>query len=289
LAGQNGIESRQIVKMRGIKMSEIYHHNIKIGDVEYDICSDDDYLSGLGVQFEPSMVDLFKSLVKKSDVVADIGANIGCTALLFSQISSAVHAFEPCLTTYSILEQNVNRAGVENVWVYDHGLGEELGEFTITYGSWNRSGAYVSNVTQASVGHTSEKIRISTLDHFSESKGVAFDFLKIDVEGFEASVIRGGSNAIAKDKPVVALELNHWCLNALQRITVPDFFDFLRSVFPILYAVENQGYFNLHNEDDSFGAMYQHINASKFNTLVGAFDEGQLGQFYAEYKHGFYP
>jgi predicted RNA methylase len=71
----------------------------------YSIISDDDYLDMVGDNFEPSMVRLFKALITKNDVVADVGANIGLTSLLFSSLASMVFAFEPSPSTYNILKQ----------------------------------------------------------------------------------------------------------------------------------------------------------------------------------------
>jgi hypothetical protein len=120
----------------------------------------------------------------------------------------------------------------------------------------------------------------------------------IDVEGFEQSVIEGLTSTILHDEPIVALELNHWCLNAFQRTSVPDFFDYLRSVFPYLYAVDmryagslrdriqrellpfrydKKDARNLHDQDAAYHVMYRHIlHGSSYPTLVGAFKSTQL-------------
>ena len=96
---------------------------------------------------------------------------------------------------------------------------------------------------------------------------------------------QGGGRMLLKNKPIVMLELNHWCLNAFQRVSVPDFFDFLRSIFPILYAVEGSNY--LHNEDDAYACLYHHIINFKFINVVGFFDERQCANFKGEYSHNF--
>ena len=41
----------------------------------------------------------------------DIGANIGCTAILFGEIAHVVHALQPSPTTFGLLRRNVERAG----------------------------------------------------------------------------------------------------------------------------------------------------------------------------------
>ncbi|UPG91111.1 FkbM family methyltransferase [Luteibacter aegosomaticola] len=264
--------------MRGDAMEA----DVNIAGRQFTLTSDDAYLGALGATFEPEMVRLFECFAKGT--VLDIGANIGCTALAFSGMADIVHAFEPSPSTFELLATNTSVVG--NVQRHNYGLGDAAGAFELTFAPTNRSGGFVSNQTQASAGHTVEKIEIRTLDDVAPSLvGSNIDFIKIDVEGFEGSVIRGGERTLAAARPVVALELNHWCLNAFQRTSVPDFFDYLRAVFPTLYAVEGSTYLNLHDPNESYAVMYQHILHMRYVTLVGSFDTAALAAFHARYEH----
>jgi hypothetical protein len=193
-----------------------------------------------------------------------------------------------------------------NVEPLNLGLGKDAGTFELTFAPNNRSGGFVSNLTSASEGHQVEQITIAKGDDFIRERQIAkVDFIKIDVEGFEQSVIEGLAATIARDQPVVALELNHWCLNAFQRTSVPDFFDFLRSVFPYLYAVDmrytshlrdrlhrellpsfydKKDARNLHDQDAAYHVMYRHIlHGSSYPTLVGAFNPAQINALSARF------
>lgn len=263
---------------------------LDIGGTKYNITSDDDYLANLGSGFEPEMVKLFRALASQSEVILDVGANIGCTAILFGELSQTVYAFEPSPTTFSLLEKNIQNSGLKNIILQNVGLGAEPGEFTLTFAPSNRSGGFVSDQTQAGDGHTTEKIVISKLDEVIQSLNPpSVDFIKIDVEGFEGHVIRGAEQTLSAHKPVVVLELNHWCLNAFQRTSIPDFLDFLRSVFPILMAVDGSSYLNLHDKSDSYVVMYHHILNMRFPNIVAAYDEKQVSRFRAGYHHTFTP
>ncbi len=260
--------------------------DVKIGGKKYVIASDDDYLEHIKNGFEPQMVDMFKTLISKNDYILDIGANIGCTSILFGELSKKVYSFEPSPTTFSYLQKNILQSGLKNIEVLNIGLGSSSGESTITFSPANRSGGFVSNLTQASIGHTVENIQIKTVDEILESlKPPAVNFIKIDVEGFEGHVIQGAKATIAKNNPIVVLELNHWCLNAFQRTSIPDFFDLLKSYFPILFAVEGNTYMNLHDISDSYTVMYNHIIFMKYPNIVAAFNEKQLEKFLSLYQH----
>jgi len=248
--------------------------------------SDDTYLDQSKGGFEPDMVRLFESLVTPGDHVLDVGANVGCTALLFSDLAREVRAFEPSPTTYGFLDRNVRAAKKSNVRTFAYGLGAKRETSELTFSPDNRSGGFVSNLTKASVGHTTETIRIETLDESFAELGIPrVDFMKIDVEGFEKSVLEGGRETILRDRPIVVLELNHWCLNAFQRTSVPDFLDFLRSIFPQLWAVDGTQAANLHDVSQNYHVMYNHIIHFRFANLVGAFDAERLRSFFSAYSH----
>ena len=262
---------------------------VGIGEKKYSICSDDNYLEHIKNGFEPETVDLFKVLASNSNIALDVGANIGCTALLLGGLSKITYAFEPSPTTYSFLARNISKSGLNNIIPLNIGLGDEKGEFPLAFSPSDRSGGFVSNQTRASSEHTVEKIAIYQLDEITKSLNLQnVDFIKIDVEGFEEHVLRGATQTLNKFQPVVVLELNHWCLNAFQKTSVPDFFDFLRSLFPsILLAVDGRNYQDLHDPDESYVVMYYHILNMKFTTIVAAFDENRLTKFRTEYYHQF--
>ncbi|KAB7763579.1 hypothetical protein CEK68_15370 [Xanthomonas sp. LMG 12461] len=255
-------------------MKERMLKTIKIDQEIYKVSSDDDYLTNMGDEFEPHMVQLFRTLVEADDVVADIGANIGLTALLFSGLARKTYAFEPTPSTYRILRENLARNQCGNIEAFNFGLGMKQETLAITFAATNRSGGYVSDKIRPKDGHVTEEIRIDQLDHFFATKDPSPNFLKIDVEGFEMNVIRGGLSFLATRRPTVVMEMNHFCLDVLQRITVPDFLDFMRNVFPHLYAVDadNREIVDLHSPEDAYRVMHEHVVKQRFPNIVGAFD-----------------
>lgn len=248
--------------------------HIKIGDSVYAVSSDDNYLDAMGNDFEPHMVQLFRALIDPNDVVADIGANIGLTAILFSSLAKQTYAFEPSPSTFRILSENLARNGITNVETINLGLGNKEETLTITFAQNNRSGGYVSDKIRPETGHVTEEIRIDTLDQFFSTRVPAPSFLKIDVEGFEQNVVQGGAAFLQRARPVVVMEMNHFCLDVLQRITIPDFLDFMRSVFPYLYAIDtdNATTVDLHVPDRAYMVMHEHVVKHRFPNLAGGFD-----------------
>nr|WP_281432331.1 FkbM family methyltransferase [Desulfatitalea alkaliphila] len=221
------------------------------------------------------MVQLFRTLIGSNDVVADIGANIGMTAILFASLARKVFAFEPSPSTYKILIGNLFQAGANNVEAFSLGFGSIAESLTITFAINNRSGGFVSNKIRIETGHVTENIRIDTVDHYFGNAEIIPNFLKIDVEGFELDVIKGGMGFLQKHRPTVVMEMNHFCLDVLQRITIPDFLDFMRSAFPYLFAIDtdNSTIIDLHDADRSYYVMHEHVVRQRFPNIVGGFDQ----------------
>jgi FkbM family methyltransferase len=247
---------------------------INIAGREHLLDSDDGYMEAMGDVFEPHMIDLFNSLITKGDIVADIGANIGLTAIFFSTVASKTFAFEPSSSTFALLEGNLKRSNAANVEAINLGLGDRAQKQSITFARDNRSGGFVSEKIKLGGDHVTEEIQIETIDSLFPKLSAQPNFLKIDVEGYEKSVLDGGLNFIRMHKPIVVLEMNVFCLDVLQRITLPEFLDHLRTVFPHLYAVDanNAEIVDLHDAEKAYGVMYEHVVNRRFPNLVGGFD-----------------
>jgi FkbM family methyltransferase len=283
-------------------MGQSREFDIRIGQRRFRITTDDTYLrkhrpkwtSAIDAAwrrlsgrdgFEPSMVRLFESLVPQRGSVFDIGANVGCTAILFGQIAKEVVAFEPLPRTFAFLQANVHRSGLRNVRTVNCGLGQEVARERLLFSPENRSGAVVvSDSGLHSVG-TVQEIEVRRLDDEVRRLGVdRIDFIKLDVEGFERSVLEGACDTLARYRPVVQLELNHWCLNTFHRTSVPDHIDFLLKTFPLLHAVEGREWIDLRCPVGRYRVFQEHILSMRFHELVAAFDQAQLERFYSAYR-----
>jgi FkbM family methyltransferase len=251
----------------------------RIGDKNYRIVSDDEYLGRVEGVFEPEMSSLFMTLIRPNDIVLDVGANIGCTSILFGGLAKKVYSFEPSPTTFGYLQKNLSAANLLNVFAFNHGLGSHTSSETLTFSSDNRSGGFVSNKLHLEAGHLTEVITIVDGDSFLQEKNVdRVDFIKIDVEGFELEVLAGLKSVLKNSSPLVILEMNHWCLNAFQRISIPDFIDALLIYFPVLYAVNGEELLNLHDPEQRYVVTIEHITQGmKFQNLIGCYDHSRIG------------
>jgi FkbM family methyltransferase len=135
--------------------------------------------------------------------MVDIGSNKGAyLALSLEHVQNAV-AFEPNPRMVSLLRKAFRNLGVT---INHVALGASEGEVTlrIPRGQPGRSTIQTANTLNDVRGKVDEcRVGLRTLDSFG-LRGVSF--VKIDVEGAEVSVLRGGAETLRRERPIVFLE-----------------------------------------------------------------------------------
>ena len=149
--------------------------------------------------WEQWMLEKVRGYINPSSVVLDIGSNIGNHAIYFSKVCKAaeVYAFEPMKVTYSILQKNIELNSATTVKPHNIALGAHETSGEISHYSNSNTGLAEIRVT----GKGAYEVR--PLDSFNFEK---VDFVKIDVEGLQLDVLRGGKNVIQKHKPIIWVE-----------------------------------------------------------------------------------
>ena len=141
---------------------------------------------------------------KLGDIVFDIGAYVGDTALWFSKAvgpQGKVFAFEPEPRNFEKLKANLERNKVTNVIPLKLALSENEEEMQVS------SAAGLSLITQTGTGLS---VKVTTIDNFVEANKLPrVDFIKMDVEGHELKVLKGAQETIENFKPSLALSAYH--------------------------------------------------------------------------------
>lgn len=181
------------------------------------------------------------------DFLIDIGANIGLTSCQSGREFSEIHMFEPNPLCCKILEVNTSIAlEPSKITIHKYGLGAENKNCLLTIPKHNWGGAFINDETNSytdeilslkdGLTHFDSKnyleIEISIKDAEQELHGI-FDSLakrglhrgviKIDVEGYEDSILIGIAKSIPKNVQAVIF-FESWNKNFnLKKIT--DTFD----------------------------------------------------------------
>ncbi|MCS3937081.1 FkbM family methyltransferase [Salinibacter ruber] len=134
-----------------------------------------------------------------SGSVIDVGANLGLVSLLLAERYSDrdVHAFEPNPSTAQSLRENLRRNEARNVKVCQTAVGNETGTIRFRGGDDNRATARRATDGDSSV----ISVPCTTLDDYVEKTGIdEIALLKVDVEGYEADVLRGSEELLQEQK-----------------------------------------------------------------------------------------
>lgn len=153
-----------------------------------------------------------KSLLHPGDGVIDIGANIGYVTMLLTRMTAPggkALSVEPVPATFNFLSHNCASLGLNAIPVHaavsdKPGLGYmEMGQYPD--GSEN---PYEAHLVQVSEEPFAAPVDIVTLDMLAEDYAFAPRFIKIDVEGHEYHVLKGGEKTLRRYYPHLLIEMN---------------------------------------------------------------------------------
>jgi len=144
--------------------------------------------------WEETETELVKKLIKKNDLVVDIGANIGYFSLIFAKLvgpGGKVFSFEPELENLNLLKKNIEVNGYKNVIIENTAISDSDGK-TKLYLSKNDRGHHRISQSEKQNKNAVTVTKI-TLDQYFEKKtdSKKISFIKIDVEGSEIGVLKG--------------------------------------------------------------------------------------------------
>jgi len=264
------------------KASERTAHGrlVRISGKSFQVYGDDDYIRNLDEEFEPNTVTMFARLCEPDAHVIDVGANIGMTALALAQICrrGRIAAIEPIPRTFEYLRRNVDASHTPNVKIFNFALGSSEGTVLMQGHPSNFACSFVADkYTIPANDHFAQSVPLKRLDDiFSELSLDRVDFLKVDVEGFELEVFAGARETLNTYKPVVFLEMNHWCLNIYRGISILEFRERLMQIFPYIYATNGLEYLDYVDPRNVHHINYHHVLEFKFMNLVAGFDRDDI-------------
>lgn len=145
--------------------------------------------------------DLFRQLIGAGDVVVEVGANIGAHTVQLSRLAATVHAFEPQRIVFQMLCANLALNQCANVFAMQEGVSDQCGTLMAPALPPTERCSFGS-AGLAKNNWDGESVYVVTLD----SLMLACHFLKIDVEGMEAEVLRGGEDTIVRCQPLIYVE-----------------------------------------------------------------------------------
>jgi FkbM family methyltransferase len=212
-------------------------------------------LGGLAVSFQTksaqlgAYVDIFNKNVyerlpgfipKPGWTVVDAGANIGCYTLKQAKAvgpNGRVYAFEPYSESYTLLVKNIEQNCFSWVSSFLLALSSREGKLAFCVSPRETSTAQLSypSPDEAPESFSEQKntiaVESTTLDNFVQAHEIQhIDILKIDTEGAEADIVKGGLKYALPQTDKVVIESHN------TRYLVRDLLDPLN--FKLVWIVE---------------------------------------------------
>jgi FkbM family methyltransferase len=160
---------------------------------------------------EPKTTGFLKTILGKDMICLEIGANIGYYVLLEASLigpKGRVIAVEPSPRSFAYLCRTISLNDLKNVETYQLALGSDdcTLNFVVSQSS-NHNHVLLENqkVMQAQL----ISVPSMKLDTFVRKLGLQrLDMLRMDVEGYESSIVEGSSETLKRFHPFILMELH---------------------------------------------------------------------------------
>jgi FkbM family methyltransferase len=181
-----------------------------------------------------------RHLLEPGDVFWDIGANYGFMSIYVDRVfDGAVKtvAFEPNPVVLGELRENLRRNQCRNVAIEEVCLSDRAGEtsfYTSSDHSWNAT--LIRDFAEINAENIEVKVETSTIDECVERLPPP-SVIKLDVEGAEYLVAKGGRGFLASKHPPIIVEYNTVAIEQAG-LTPEEYLGFFRELGYEIYALK---------------------------------------------------
>lgn len=165
---------------------------------------------------ELSDLRVFTNLIGEKSVILDIGANTGIYSIASAAMSggSQIYSFEPNPVNYRRLLKNIEINSFTNITTFQQAVGAFKGAIGFTVPEKDMISDTSSALESFSKSTYSGDIEWKNIeaeqimldDFCSDLTLDKVDLIKIDVEGYELSVLKGASKLIERFRPTILIE-----------------------------------------------------------------------------------
>ena len=150
--------------------------------------------------------------IQQGQTVIDVGGYLGSYTILMSMLvgeSGQVHTFEPDPIAFPLLQDNIQKNKLENIFLNELALSEENGKISlISRNFFGHSGSSIADIRKGN-NYVEALVNTVTLDDYCKAHSIKPDLIKIDVEGGEFKVLNGAKKTINTYAPKIILEYHN--------------------------------------------------------------------------------
>jgi FkbM family methyltransferase len=171
---------------------------------------------------------------QRGQTVLDVGAHIGCFTIRAAKMvgqEGKVLSFEPSSENYSLLRKNISINGLHNIEVFNCALSNAARDDAELYISESSGSNSLFKREGKGIESTKpERVVLKTLDTvMHDAKLSRVDILKVDAEGSELAILKGGEDTIRRFHPKITGEAH------------PSFSDSAQSILDYLARFDYDG------------------------------------------------
>ena len=216
-----------------------YQINIKINNFifEIDIRESIERKTYFIREYEKKRMDKLHLFSKKinSQILIDIGANIGFYSILSSRRFGQIYSFEPNERNFKVLKKNIENNKLKNIKILNYGLGENE---EVLIGNSNTKGKLfqTSGFAINKDNKKGERVLVKKGDDVLQFKNKTLT-IKIDVESFEFFVLKGLKSTL----------INNWCILQIEiwEKNNEEVHKFLKSLgYKMINLIDGDSYFS---------------------------------------------
>jgi FkbM family methyltransferase len=165
---------------------------------------------------------------RKIDYIIDVGANAGQFAFMarYCWPASHIDCFEPDPNPFELLKEKYQYS--QHISLFDCALGEEDGELPLLLGVTSAQNSFLVEHNKSAKG--SKSVPVKTLNGIYSENNLSNTLLKVDVQGYELQVLRGGSNILSRLKFI------------LLEVSLAELYENGARLDEIWYFLRRQGY-----------------------------------------------
>lgn len=170
-------------------------------------------------KLEPRLTNLFEKIIgqlnqkKEDSYFYDVGANIGLYSWLCRKLSSnrKILAFEPDPKNFELLQMTKENSKIKNINLFNIALSNRMETVSFQQDTLTSATGMISDGQtpwiEKYLGQETNSIQVNT-DYLDNKTFKRQDpsLIKIDVEGHELEVLRGGEKKLSQCKPLLLIE-----------------------------------------------------------------------------------
>lgn len=146
---------------------------------------------------------------ERHGALLDIGGNLGTTAVQCARSFQDVHSFEPNLALHETFGILMRANDIENVHLHPIALGDEDRIATLTVFNAHNSGTgSLLNDDVCEEDHYTTDVEVRQAERYIEEHVKnPISAIKLDVQGYEAAILKSLANVIRRERPILYVEV----------------------------------------------------------------------------------